>query len=166
VCSTWRPEAPAFADAGPPVVAALGDSRPIAPGGLAPPMVGNYQMRVDFDRERRPPSIGGWIRTAEPRPSDHIALAAMTDAFLPPAFFRAGEPVRVPTLELTIHFRGEPPAGEHPWILAGFVSRDAAGGVVEEDGELWSADGVLLARSRQLALMRRRDPARAAGTPA
>jgi acyl-CoA thioesterase len=123
-----------------------------------PPMVRNYEMRWALDTERRPATIGGWIRTAEPRPSDAVSLAAMTDAFMPPAFFRPGERVLVPTLELTIHFRGEPPAGEHPWIEASFTSRTAAGGVVEEDGELWSADGVLLVQSRQLSLMRRVQP--------
>ena len=82
-------------------------------------------------------------------------LAAATDAFLPPAIFRAPERIRVPTLELTIHFRGQPPEDAHPWLHCTFVSRVSAGGVVEEDGELWSEDGRLLAQSRQLALVRR-----------
>ena len=47
-----------------------------------------------------------------------------------------------------------PPAGEHPFVATTFVSRLAAGGVVEADGELWSEDGRLLAQSRQLALIR------------
>ena len=46
------------------------------------------------------------------------------------------------------------PAGDHPWLHCAFVSRVAAGGVVEEDGEIWSEDGRLLAQSRQLALVR------------
>ncbi len=157
VTSGWRADAPAWADGAPPAVAPLDACTPIdrdSPG--APPLVGNYEMRFDWDPERRPPTMGGYIRTAEARPSDHVALAAMTDAFMPPAFLRAPEPVLVPTLELTIHFRGEPPAGGHPWITAAFTSRVAAGGVVEEDGELWSADGVLLVQSRQLSLARRR----------
>jgi acyl-CoA thioesterase len=156
VCTAWRADAPAFADAPRPPVAPREHCRRVRAGGAAPPLVANYELFFDFDGERRPAWLGGWIRTARPRPSDQVALAAMTDAFMPPAFFRSGEPVMVPTLELTIHFRALPPAGEHPWICGWFSSRTAGGGVVEEDGELWSEDGVLLVQSRQLALMRRR----------
>jgi acyl-coenzyme A thioesterase PaaI-like protein len=156
VCTAWRPDAPAFADAPAPRVPALEHCMPVDPRHpRVPPVVSNYEMRVSADPDRLPATVGGWIRTREARPSDPVSLAAITDAFMPPAFMRPGERVMVPTLELTIHFRGEPPAGEHPWVKASFVSRTAAGGVVEEDGELWSEDGVLLVQSRQLALMRR-----------
>ena len=107
-------------------------------------------------RRRRGRRRRGWIRTAEPRHADRPLLAAYTDAFIPPALMRTQFGVWVPTLELTIHFRGQPPAGEYPWVAAQFVTRAAAGGLIEEDGELWSADGRLLAMSRQLALIRRR----------
>jgi acyl-CoA thioesterase len=156
VCTTWREDAPAFADAPRPDIPALEDCQPVDPDHpQVPPMMDNYEMRVAMYPERRPVALGGWFRTREPRPADHVSLAAMTDAFMPPAFFRPHERVLVPTLELTIHFRGEPPAGDHPWIQGWFSSRTAAGGVVEEDGELWSADGVLLVQSRQLSVMRR-----------
>jgi len=62
----------------------------------------------------------------------------------------------VPTVDLTIHFRTELPlahARPDDWCLAVFRSRLAAGGFVEEDGEVWSHDGVLLAQSRQLAVI-------------
>jgi acyl-CoA thioesterase len=57
----------------------------------------------------------------------------------------------VRTVDRTIHFRGEP-AHVHEWCLTRFVSRHASHGFVEEDGEIWSRDGRLLAQSRQLAL--------------
>ncbi len=158
VCGAWYEGAPSWSDAVAPELPAPQDCDRVDSGSGVPPVVGRYDIRVAPAAEEpaRPARLAGWIRTAEPRAADDVALAAMTDAFVPPAFFRAGEPVIVPTLELTVHFRGLPPAGEHPWIAAAFTTRVAAGGVCEEDGELWSADGRLLAQSRQLALVRRR----------
>jgi acyl-CoA thioesterase len=43
------------------------------------------------------------------------------------------------------------PAGEH--VLMKVQSTAANDGFVEEDAELWSQDGVLLAQSRQLAIL-------------
>jgi len=65
-------------------------------------------------------------------------------------------PAAAPTIDLTVHFRAPAAAAaivDEP-LLAVFRSSTAAGGFFEEDGELWSADGVLLAHSRQLALAR------------
>jgi acyl-CoA thioesterase len=60
-----------------------------------------------------------------------------------------------PTVDLTVHFRAPATAAaiaDEP-VLAVFRSSTSAGGLFEEDGELWSRDGVLLAHSRQLALL-------------
>jgi acyl-CoA thioesterase len=103
---------------------------------------------------------GGWIRFPEPRPPDAFAVAAFSDAFPPAVLSRAADHSltgSVPTIDLTIHFRADVPAlGLAPdaWLLAVFRSRLARGGFVEEDGEIWSRDGVLIAQSRQLALLR------------
>ena len=103
---------------------------------------------------------GGWIRLAEPRVNDALTVAAYTDAF-PPAVFSAFEDRvlegGVPTIDLTIHFRSRLPldgAAPDDWLLAVFRSHVARHGFVEENGELWSRDGSLLAQSRQLAIVR------------
>jgi len=94
---------------------------------------------------------GGWIRLPEGREVDAAVAAALTDAWIPPTFSRVEEPVFVPTVDLTIHFRDEPPPA-YDWCFVRFVSRHGSGGFIEEDGEIWSRDGRLLAQSRQLAL--------------
>lgn len=97
---------------------------------------------------------GGWIRLPEHRAVDALVAAAITDAWVPPTFSRIDQPVIVPTVDLTIHFRAElPHPGLEPdaFVLAAFRTTVAAGGFLEEDGEVWAPDGTLLAQSRQLA---------------
>jgi acyl-CoA thioesterase len=100
---------------------------------------------------------GGWMRMHEPQPLDAAALALYADAWLPAVFSRVHEPIGAPTIDLTIHFR-DPAAAlavdPGAAILGVFRSKYASDGFVEEDGELWSPDGTLLAHSRQLALLR------------
>jgi acyl-CoA thioesterase len=94
-----------------------------------------------------------WVRPRPAMPLDHLAVTALSDTMIPAAFSQLGRLAIVPTLDLTIHFRAPlPAAGE--WVLAAYRSGRSAGGAWEEDGELWSRDGVLLAQSRQLAQMR------------
>lgn len=95
---------------------------------------------------------GGWIRTVEGDPVDEVLVAALTDAWWPAVFSRLEVPVGVPTVDLTIHFRN-PPSGARAWSLVRFRTQVAAGGYLEEDGEVWSEDGHLLAQSRQLAVV-------------
>lgn len=97
---------------------------------------------------------GGWIAFAgdEPSPLDAPALALLSDAWLPAPFVLVHEPIGAPTIDLTIHFRARTEGLSGP-ALAIFRSRTSAEGFFEEDGELWSQDGTLLAQSRQLALM-------------
>jgi acyl-CoA thioesterase len=81
-----------------------------------------------------------------------VVIAAITDAWPPAVFSRLEVPVGVPTIDLTIHFR-QTPSGEPGWTLVRFRTQVAAAGYLEEDGEVWSADGRLLAQSRQLAVV-------------
>lgn len=103
---------------------------------------------------------GGWIRLAEgARPLDAPLATLFCDAW-PPAVFSWVAPERlssgVPTVDLTVHFRGRlppPGMGAGELVLAAFRSREAREGFVEEEGELWSREGLLLAQSRQLAVI-------------
>jgi acyl-CoA thioesterase len=94
---------------------------------------------------------GGWLRLREPGDVSIPALAFLSDAWWPAVFGRTDSLHDVPTLELTLHFHGIPRPGDGPWVLARFEAPAASDGFVAEDGALWSRDGRLLARSRQLA---------------
>jgi acyl-CoA thioesterase len=147
----------AFQDAAPP------DARPLALGEPMPkliPLNDRYDMvraLGDAFRTGARALTGGYIRFSDPRPIDVLALAALWDAWPPAVFARAFEQRfrgAVPTVEASCFFRAPArliPAGEH--VLIKSESRSAQDGFVEEDAELWSADGVLLAQSRQLALL-------------
>jgi acyl-CoA thioesterase len=94
-----------------------------------------------------------WVRLREPRPLDAVLLATLVDALAPAMMFRATVPTVVPTLDLTVHFRHAPPPGYDGWCLARARTRTASEGFVEEDCEIYSSSGTLLAQSRQLALL-------------
>lgn len=125
------------------------------PEGAGAGFWSNYDVRRVWGASPFEPQtgdvLGGWIRTAEPRPLDELSVAAFADAWFPVAFTRMAERMGVPTVDLTIHFRGPIPATE-AFCLAFFKSNVSQDGYVEEDGEIWSEDGVLLAQSRQLSL--------------
>lgn len=153
-------DGPAFSDLPLPDIAPPADDfTPAEPpsGGIVIPMRDHYEMQPRVGPDRWAGKIadeavtGGWIRLADPEPVDDIVIAALSDAWSPAIFSRTLDPLGVPTIDLTIHFRDEPP-GEIDWTFTRFTSRHAVGGYVEEDGELWSSDGRLLAQSRQLAV--------------
>jgi acyl-CoA thioesterase len=124
-----------------------------------PTMFQNYDVRPALGDEAfsgGAPYSGLWIRAREPRLLDAPLAAAMLDAWFPAPFIRLERPVPAPTIDYTVHFRAPLPdpgsSAEDPY-LAIFRSGLARGGFFEEDGELWSRDGSLLAQSRQLALL-------------
>jgi acyl-CoA thioesterase len=96
---------------------------------------------------------GGWIRLAEPEPLSSPLVAAYADGWIPALFSRFTEPVAVPTIDLTIHFRRPVPDDYDDWCFVEFRSRAALDGYLDEDGSIWTSDGRLLAQSRQLALL-------------
>jgi acyl-CoA thioesterase len=124
-----------------------------------PTMFQNYSMRPALGDQAfsgGAPQSGVWIRAREPRLLDAPLAAAILDAWFPAPFVRLERPVPAPTIDYTVHFRAplpEPGASTEDPYLATFRSGLARGGFFEEDGELWSQDGSLLAQSRQLALL-------------
>ncbi len=149
---------------GPTIVQA---ERPEIPGpeGCIPaagPMVPEFIKQ--FDMRLTPESAGfavglrsgrglmeGWVRFEDGREPDSLSLPLFADSF-PPTMFHLLEQVQwVPTIELTVHGRQRPAAG---WLQCRFQTRYVIGGYLEEDGEIWDRDGVLVALSRQLAMVR------------
>jgi len=129
--------------------------------GAAPAIMQQMAMRVAVGpwpfTSGEEALTGGWLRLAEPRVPDAPLLACYADAWWPTPFSRLDRPVGAWTIDLTVHFRAPDAAGrvaaDEP-LRAIFRSTTSHGGFFEEDGELWSRDGVLLAQSRQHALLR------------
>jgi acyl-CoA thioesterase len=149
---TGMPEARPLAES-PPV--------PLDDAGV-PAFMRNYDMRWalgSLPGAGRAVETGGWLRTAEPRRLDAPLVTAMADAWAPAAFAATGRFVAAPTLDLTVHIRRPlPPSGMEPddHVLVRFTTGLSVAGVWEEDGEIWTPSGELIAQSRQLALARDR----------
>jgi acyl-CoA thioesterase len=131
--------------------------------GHTVPLRQRFELRRVYGSDGPSPSaraqVGGWMRFKEPRVPDAPALALFSDAW-PPAIAQrqalGTEVLRgVPTLDLTVHFRAPVPASAKPddFYLCVFRTQTALNGFLEEDGEIWTRDGTLLAHSRQLALL-------------
>jgi acyl-CoA thioesterase len=121
------------------------------------PMLDRFDLRLDPTHTvwdgapGKTGSIGGWFRWADGRDPDALSLLTACDV-LPPVTFDLGLPGWAPTLELTVHVRAHPAPG---WLKVRHESRNLAGGMFEEDCEIWDSAGRLVAQSRQLALVPR-----------
>lgn len=91
--------------------------------------------------------LQAWFRLADEREPDPISLLTVVDA-LPPVTFDLGRMGWAPTMELTAHVRALPAPG---WLVVRHETRNIAGGMFEEDCEVWDSAGRLVAQSRQLA---------------
>jgi acyl-CoA thioesterase len=136
------------------VLAVPGKDRP-----FPPPLMKQFEERIHPDDtgplEGKPTGnavMRGWFRLFDGERADPFLPLLVADAF-PPAIFNANLPLGwTPTVELTTHVRSVPDDG---WLACQFRTRFISGGMLEEDGEIWNADGQLIAQSRQLALVPR-----------
>ena len=118
------------------------------------PLLDRFDLRLDPDCvgwALGEPSgrgmIQGWLRLADEREPDPLMLLLALDA-LPPVTFDLGLQGWTPTLELTAHVRAKPAPG---WLRVKHSTRNYAGGLLEEDAEVWDSKDRLVAQSRQLA---------------
>lgn len=135
------------------------------PGSMAPeevrriaPLMERFDIRFDpacvgwaMGAPSGVGAIRAWFRLVDGRDPDPISLLMAVDA-LPPVTFDLGLPGWAPTLELTAHVRAKPAPG---WLRIGHATRNVAGGMFEEDCEVWDSAGRLVAQGRQLARLPR-----------
>jgi acyl-CoA thioesterase len=151
---------PSFQDTAPPRI-------PPPPPGTRARSAGGHRLEIvqvlgGMPQSGSPADVGAWVRLSESRPLDALLAAVYVDGWYPALTVRVTDPVPVPTVDLTIHFRQHlPPPGSGPdsWYFLRLRSGIAADGFVEEDAELWSQDGSLLIQSRQLEVVLRAEPA-------
>jgi acyl-CoA thioesterase len=91
------------------------------------------------------PAAEFWMRFADGRDADLLALPLLVDATAPSVLELGATST---TVQLTVHLRGRPAPG---WLACRAVTRFVSGGYHEEDFEVWDSAGTLVAQSRQLA---------------
>jgi acyl-CoA thioesterase len=100
------------------------------------------------------PEVGGWCRLRQPSPPDVVTLCALLDAWPLPALAMLKSPRPGATIDLSYHFLAPLPlegvGDDEPYAFR-CVSPTVADGYAEQLGELWTADGLLVARVRQIA---------------
>ncbi|SNS75596.1 Acyl-CoA thioesterase [Geodermatophilus saharensis] len=93
------------------------------------------------------PRLTAWVRVdgdLEPL----VRLGVLLDALPPSLFAVRTTPLAVPTVELTAHLAGPPPAAG-AWVLVDQVTTWVDDDVAVDDAELRAEDGSLVARARQ-----------------
>jgi Thioesterase-like superfamily len=101
-----------------------------------------------------PARTGGWLELKDPHPIDVAVLAFFVDAWWPAALGPIDVMAFNPTIDLTFNVRTAlPPGGLAPQpLLLDVVTQASLEGLCDEDVRLFTADGVLLAQARQLAI--------------
>ena len=96
----------------------------------------------------------GWVRFCDGRAPDTRALILFSDVFPPSPFKKFGVLGWVPTIEISISIIKKPSPG---WIAGQFRTDSLSNGRMIESGCLWDSTGKLVAKSRQLGLIMKRD---------
>jgi acyl-CoA thioesterase len=151
-----RPEGPGFARDAIPQVPGLDQCLPVDVRALgAPPCTQHFLYRLapgplpfsGSDEAR----IELWCRPAVPQVLDVGLLVGLLDVRPPPILTTFRRPRELATVDLRVQVLTMPQSPPpEAWWLVRAISTQAREGYVEEQHELWSEAGVLVARSQQL----------------
>jgi acyl-coenzyme A thioesterase PaaI-like protein len=124
------------------------------PGVRVPGLMFRIDTRIDlgtagwaFGRPSGEPLIRAWVRFADGREPDPLALVTFADV-LPPTSWGMGRMGWAPTVQLQVLVRALPAPG---WCLVEARANEVADGWLDEDYRIWDSTGRLVAQSRQLA---------------
>jgi len=152
---TWR-EFNEFRAVLPPDIAGIRrDEAPVATP-LGVPTHEHFDMfpRIGtFARGGGDAHVGGWVVQRDPGLIDHLFIPVVADLWIPAAYHRWTEPSPAVSVDITTHFRSRLPRDDiasTSAVLVDLRTVGSIGGFVDEDVNIWSASGVLLAQSRQM----------------
>jgi hypothetical protein len=124
------------------------------PGVTVPGLIHRVDTRLDiatagwaFGQPSGEPHLRAWVRFADDREPDPLALVTFADV-LPPTSWGMGRMGWAPTVQLQVLVRALPAPG---WCLVEAKASEVAGGWLDEDYRIWDSTGRLVAQSRQLA---------------
>jgi len=143
-----RPQAP------PPDAAGLAAFSPPTPFGRS--LEARWVSGAPFTGDQSGRSLF-WSRTAAPARLDATMLALLADYMPPRVFYRANNFVPSSTLSMNVYFHAAPAemaAVGEGHVLADVQGRRVGAGYWDHTAAFWSADGVLLSTTEQLALHR------------
>ena len=155
--SDWR-DTFTLADARMPVVPPAETLPPPPPRRTRTPA---FIARYDYRMVSGPMLAGAdnmssmlWLRDTPPRTLDATSISALCDAPFPSLWLRRTEPVMITTLVYNIFFRtsgnGLAAAGNRHLLVESACDVGTAG-FYDQNSNLWSEDGRLLAQTQQLA---------------
>ncbi len=111
-----------------------------------------FQPRIHDVDGPGPGRVGGWVQPRDAEVIDHRWGVVLADLWIPAVYHMWPSPHVAQTVDLTYHARVELPREDLPPgtpLLVVLSTRESKGGFVDEDAEIWSPSGELLALGRQ-----------------
>ena len=136
------------------------DSVPALPRARRPAWIDRYDMRWfhgpmprEWNGAEADSTTRMWVRDEPPRPLDFAGLTALCDVFYPRVWRRRALMTPIGTVSFSVYYHASGAglaAGGAGWLLAEARAQRFFDGYFDQSGELWSADGHLLATTHQI----------------